>query len=288
MKLLFENWRGYLNESKNVEVQKTPTGFTLKLFVDQPVGIYTHNRKGDNVRNTAEIFPEYRGKGYGTIMLLAAIKTAGDFGIEFKEDNVSLTPAMSRLYDELDEQRWIVRAGGSWAITDDGKEELQNWMKEEAGTAVWYHITDASRARSIEDGGLKVGQESCLTNESGKWALQYYGGCPVYLSQSPYITEEEAWEWGIKEIALFEVNVSGLNLMADLQGLVDARGQLDDDSIWWEDDDEPIALEGLLEDGETEILNFLDNDSYINAAIEITKTATVMQDIPAERIKRIQ
>tara|TARA_R110000772_G_scaffold92928_4_gene190032 strand:- start:201 stop:713 length:513 start_codon:yes stop_codon:yes gene_type:complete len=166
---------------------------------------------------------------------------------------------------------------------------LENWREylKEEDSNVWYHITEASRARSIEESGLKIGQESCLTNESGKWAHQYYGGCPVYLSQSPYITEEEAWEWGIKEIALFEVNTSDLNLMADLQGLVDAYGQLDDDSIWWEDD-EPIALEGLLEDGETEILNFLDDDSYISAAIEITKTATVMQDIPPESIRRIK
>ena len=167
---------------------------------------------------------------------------------------------------------------------------LEQWRKylKEENSNVWYHITEASRARFIEEGGLKIGQESCLTLESGKWAHEHYGGCPVYLSQSPYITEEEAWEWGIKEIALFEVNASGLNLMADLQGLVDAYGQLQDDSIWWEEDDEPIALEGLLEDGETEILNFLDNDSYISAAIEITKTATVMQDIPPESIRRIK
>jgi len=167
---------------------------------------------------------------------------------------------------------------------------IEHWREylKEQDSNTWYHITEASRAHFIEEGGLKIGQESCLTNESGKWANQYYGGCPVYLSQSPYITEEEAWEWGIKEVALFEVNVSGLNLMADLQGLVDAYGQLDDDSIWWEDDDEPKALEGLLDDGETEISNFLDYDAYISAAIEITKTATVMQDIPPERIKRIK
>ena len=134
MKLLLENWREYLKESKNVEVQKTPTGFTLKLVVGQLVGQYTHNREGDNASNTAEIFPEYRGKGYGTMMLLAAIKTAGDLGIGFKEDSVSLTPAMSRLYDELDEQRWIVGSGGAWAITAVGEEELQNWMEEENET----------------------------------------------------------------------------------------------------------------------------------------------------------
>ena len=172
---------------------------------------------------------------------------------------------------------------------------LENWrgyLKEENNNT-WYHITDASRAQSIEVQGLLMGQEACLTNEAGTWAHSYYGAgadlCPIYLSQSPYITDEEAWEWGIKEVALFEVNVSGLKLMADLQGLTDASGQITDEgTIWWEDEDEPPALEGLLDDGETAILNFLEDDSYINAAIEITKTATVVQDIPSERIKRIQ
>ena len=135
MKLLLENWRKFVNESKNVKVQKTPAGFTLKLSVDgQHVGQYTHDREDDIARNAAEIFPEYRGKGYGTMMLLAAIETAGGLGIEFEEDSQNLTPAMSRLYDELDEQRWIVGSGGSWAITDEGKEELQNWMEEENET----------------------------------------------------------------------------------------------------------------------------------------------------------
>ena len=135
MKLLLENWRSYLNESKSVDIKKTTNGFILNLSTDQPVGQYTHNREGDVVRNTAEVFPEYQGKGYGTMMLLAAIKAAGDLGLEFEEDSESLTPAMSRLYEELDEQRWIVGFDKSWTITDEGKEELQNWMEIENETS---------------------------------------------------------------------------------------------------------------------------------------------------------
>ncbi len=131
MKLLLENWREYLNEGKELKVQKNPSGFTLDIHVNgEHVGQYTHSREDDEVRNAAEIFPEFRGKGYGTMMLLAVIKTAGDLGMDFEEDSQSLTPAMSRLYDELEEQRWIVGSGGAWAITDEGKEELQNWMEE--------------------------------------------------------------------------------------------------------------------------------------------------------------
>ena len=131
MKLLLENWREYLNEGKELKVQKNPSGFTLDIHVNgEHVGQYTHSREGDEVRNAAEIFPEFRGKGYGTMMLLAVIKTAGDLGMDFEEDSQSLTSAMGRLYDELGEQRWIVGSGGAWAITDKGKEELQNWTEE--------------------------------------------------------------------------------------------------------------------------------------------------------------
>ena len=140
MKLLLENWREYLNErsieclneSKELKVQKTPNGFTLDLYInDIHIGQYTHSRDGDNARNVAEIFPEYRGMGYGTMMLLSVIKTAGDLNIAFEEDSVSMTPAMSRVYDDLYDSGMIFGSGNGWLITPDGEEELNAWMGEE-------------------------------------------------------------------------------------------------------------------------------------------------------------
>tara|TARA_Y100000310_G_scaffold153279_1_gene152702 strand:- start:153 stop:551 length:399 start_codon:yes stop_codon:yes gene_type:complete len=132
MKLLLKNWREYLKEQKELEVEKQPNGFTLNLYVDGvQVGQYTHSYdENENVRNFAEIFPEYRGRGYGTMMLLSAIKTAGDLGMDFEEDSASLTPAMSRLYDELYDSGFIYGGGGAWAITPSGEEDLRNWLGE--------------------------------------------------------------------------------------------------------------------------------------------------------------
>jgi hypothetical protein len=94
------------------------------------VGQYTHTHDDDIVRNFAEIFPEYRNKGYGSMLLLAAIKTADDLGMDFEEDSNSLTPAMSRLYDELDGSGLIYGGSGAWAISPSGENELEDWLEE--------------------------------------------------------------------------------------------------------------------------------------------------------------
>ena len=135
MKLLMENWRGYLKEEEQgeVKVEKHSNGFTLNIYVDKShVGQYTFSRDEEqNVRNFAEIFPEHRGKGYGTMMLLAAIKTAGDLGMNFEEDSASLTPAMSRIYDVLNDSGQIYGGGVHWAISELGEKELEDWLDEE-------------------------------------------------------------------------------------------------------------------------------------------------------------
>jgi len=119
-------------ESKEIRTQKRDNGFTIDLYDDgKHVGQYTHAREDDIVRNQAEIFPEYRNKGYGTMLLLAAIKTADDLGLDFEEDTQSLTPAMSRIYDELDDSGMIYGGSGAWAISPDGEVELEDFLNED-------------------------------------------------------------------------------------------------------------------------------------------------------------
>ena len=119
-------------ESKEIRTQKRNNGFTIDLYDDgKHVGQYTHAREDDIVRNQAEIFPEYRAKGYGTMLLLAAIKTAGDLGLDFEEDTQSLTPAMSRIYDELDDSGMIYGGSGAWAISPSGESELEDFLNED-------------------------------------------------------------------------------------------------------------------------------------------------------------
>ena len=95
MKILFEIWRRFLTEEKELKVQKNPDGFTLDVHVNgDHVGQYTHSREADQVRNFAEVFPEFRGKGYGTMMLLAVIKTAGDLDMDFLMRNIIISQRM--------------------------------------------------------------------------------------------------------------------------------------------------------------------------------------------------
>ena len=116
---------------KLIKTKKNPDGFTIDLIVDgKQVGQYTHAREDDIVRNQAEIFPEYRNKGYGTMLLLAAIKTADDLGLDFEEDTQSLTPAMSRIYDELSDSGMIYGGNGAWAISPSGEVELEDFLNE--------------------------------------------------------------------------------------------------------------------------------------------------------------
>ena len=121
-----------ISESKEIRTKKNSDGFTIDLIVDgKHVGQYTHAREDDIVRNQAEIFPEYRAKGYGTMLLLAAIKTADDLGLDFEEDTQSLTPAMSRIYDELDDSGMIYGGRGAWAISPSGESELEDFLNED-------------------------------------------------------------------------------------------------------------------------------------------------------------
>jgi hypothetical protein len=148
---------GEILEDKEIKTKKIPYGFTLDLMVDDDhVGQYTHTRDDDIVRNFAEIFPEYRNKGYGTMLLLAAIKTADDMDMDFEEDTQSLTPAMSRLYDELSDSGLIYGGGGAWTVSPSGENELEDWLLE-----VTENFADGKVKGKSRPGRVKRAGASC-------------------------------------------------------------------------------------------------------------------------------
>ena len=168
---------------------------------------------------------------------------------------------------------------------------FENWrqyLKENLGREVWYHLTTPNRAELIEEEGLKINQETCLTTEAGKWANKYYETCPIYLSLEPYIKREELPEWNLKDAVVFEVDVMGMPLVADLQMLIDKGAMVDQDleQLWWEGNEEPEMLKEFLDDGAIEIFRLLNDSDVIDAAIQTTKTAAIVEDILPEQIKR--
>jgi hypothetical protein len=168
---------------------------------------------------------------------------------------------------------------------------FENWrqyLKENIGREIWYHLTTLDRAELIEKEGLKTNQEACLTTETGKWAKEYYGICPIYLSLEPYIKREELPEWDLENAALFEVDVTNTPLVADLQMLIDKGAMVDQDleMLWWEENEEPEMLKDFLDDGAIEISRLLNDPDIINAAIQTTKTAAIIENILPEQINR--
>ena len=178
-----------ISESKEIRTKKNSDGFTIDLIVDgKHVGQYTHAREDDIVRNQAEIFPEYRAKGYGTMLLLAAIKTADDLGLDFEEDTQSLTPAMSRIYDELDDSGMIYGGRGAWAISPGGESELEDFLNEDlrawfgkgkkggAGGGGWdRYNTKGERIGKCGDAKDGEGKPKCLS-KSRAASLRSSGG----------------------------------------------------------------------------------------------------------------
>lgn len=166
---------------------------------------------------------------------------------------------------------------------------FENWrqyLNENLGREVWYHLTTPDRAKIIEEEGLKINQEACLTTETGKWAKEYYDICPIYLSLEPYIKREELSEWDLEDAVVFEVDVTNMTLVADLQMLIDKDAMVDQDSLWWEENEEPEMLKNFLDDGAIEISRLLNDPDVIDAAIQTTKTAAIMEDVLPEQIKK--
>ena len=156
-------------DQKQIKTKNNPDGFTIDLMVNgKQVGQYTHAREDDIVRNQAEIFPEYRNKGYGTMLLLAAIKTADNLGLDFEEDTQSLTPAMSRIYDELADSGMIYGGNGAWAISPSGEAELEDFLNENFADGKKPGRKGLSKRVGIPKGATLAQLEKIAKNSTGE------------------------------------------------------------------------------------------------------------------------
>jgi len=154
------------------------------------------------------------------------------------------------------------------------------------GEDIWYHTTSRENAEKILREGLRI-------NPSGKgksraslqWMPEAYGGItPIFISRKPgrYVN-------GV----ILKVDVSGLDLVADIPGLVDFDGRLTDHSIYWDEEETPEIIWDLMDpetgesvNGELEFEWLREPGNDISrAAIELTGTAAVMEDIEPSRIE---
>ena len=67
---------------------------------------------------------------------------------------------------------------------------------------------------------------------------------------------------------------------------MDYGANVEEEILWWNEGEEPEALEPYLDNGELQIFDLLNDPEVIQAAINTTGTAVVLNDIPAKNIKK--
>lgn len=128
-------YRGGISEAidKKIsfKVQKGKGKFSTTLTVNNsPAGIYQYD--SNTGRSIAEVYPEFKGKGLGKLLVLHAIYTAAQLGLDFQEDE-SRTAAYDNVLDSLSSNGYIVDDDGYWYVTGEGEQYLKQSLNEASG-----------------------------------------------------------------------------------------------------------------------------------------------------------
>lgn len=153
----------------------------------------------------------------------------------------------------------------------------------ESNSNIMYHVTKNENVENILKNGLLINQPYAMT-EGGYWATEIYGVNPIFLSIKSTETNTQKLLFDEFDTVL-EVNVDGLELVADLPSLIDQGSQWENDVLYWSEGDEPEEIIDYLEEGEIEIEALVDPYFYgIDDFIELTGSAAVLQNIEPSRI----
>lgn len=151
--------------------------------------------------------------------------------------------------------------------------------------STFAHFTHPDNVTSIIETGIGIGREP-NGSKGLEWVLAFYEESPVYLTleASDFIEAYSASDWA--GYACFEVDVSGLPLVADIPSLVDKGARYDSGMLYLK---RTQALEPLLpyadEDGWIEIEHLVDpTTDAAAAAIRVTGTAACVTPIAPDRI----
>jgi len=128
-------YRGGISEASgkkiSFKVQKGNGKFSTTLTANNtPAGIYQYD--SNTGRSIAEVYPEFKGKGLGKLLVLHAIYTAAKLGLDFQEDE-SRTAAYDNVLDSLSSNGYIVDDDGYWYVTGDGEQYLKQALNEASG-----------------------------------------------------------------------------------------------------------------------------------------------------------
>lgn len=132
-------------EKLKFNVVKKKNALSIELFLnDEFIGHYQYNNNTN--RHITEVGIEYRGKGYGKLLLLKALETATELGFNFVEDD-SRTADYDNMVDSLEDSGFVLRDDEYLYLTQDGLDYLNkaesnlHETKEQIkfGTPEWFN-----------------------------------------------------------------------------------------------------------------------------------------------------
>lgn len=154
-------------------------------------------------------------------------------------------------------------------------------VARQVSTETMFHSTNKHNLDKIKQEGLKINSDHGYSIGSRSILVSIYGVVPVFLSFEPY-------KYNGKDAIVFSVNVSGINLVADIPSLYDLGAQYSENEqgMWFEAGKEPKFLAPYLNDGEVLFDDLLNSNSLVcAAAIKDTQTAASMEDISKNRLR---
>lgn len=159
--------------------------------------------------------------------------------------------------------------------------KLKHILQEVINPQKVYHTTTRARLESILKVGLRPNSEKGFSTASLGWMKEAYGMIPIFVSLKLGKYKEES------DGVILEIDVSGLDLVADIPGLSDIGAYIEDGYIWFDSGNEPFEM-NEEDDGQIYFEDLTDSNSdYCQKSIEATETAAIMENIPPTKIKVI-
>jgi hypothetical protein len=144
------------------QIQKGKNKFATTLSIgNNSVGVYQYD--ANTGRSIAEVYPEFKGKGLGKLLVLHAIYTAAKLGLDFQEDE-SRTSEYDNVLDSLSGSGYIVDDEGYWYVTGEGEQFLKQSLKQGVAEGSDKYAELSKKIRDLAQAG-KEGEANKLRYE---------------------------------------------------------------------------------------------------------------------------
>lgn len=150
-----------------------------------------------------------------------------------------------------------------------------------------YHYTTKDRLPSIIKDGLRVNQPIQYTIGDNEWVHRAYGMSPIFMGITPQKEYGPRTPHGSKSVdwVLLKVNVSGMNIAADLGTLIDHGAYIEEEGFWFEKN--PSWLNEYEYEFTYDELQGSENLD-LQRVIRATQTFVVLENIPPDKIKVVK